>query len=1164
MSRQVLAALAAVALASSGCELTYPWSEAPPPPTAKDRAKAARLQVQPGSIETVAVPGESPGTFTLSFTVTGLQEGSFLDVKYEGPAVASATPSPLGTATVAVELAGAASPAELTGSVTLNVCLDLACTLPIGGSPKTIPVQVHVRSAVLQATPAAVDFAWTRGTMPPDEVQVAISETGGVGARPATVTVVHEDAATGWLTAVLPLGATQVPGTLYVQLQPVAVPAGEHRARVRVEAANTFIEIPVKLVATVPELSASPESFTFTAVRGQAALPPADLTQLSITGGVAFQLVPVVEYITGQTDWLTAPAVAQVPGQLSLRPNRTDLLPGTHDATVRLLGEGNVELGAVPVHYVVSAPPPSATPAPAAVTFQAFAGQAFPPFQKEVALSTPFSVAVPYVASLEYGAGASGWLAQPPGGVAPGPFSVRPGRTDLAPGTYTATVRLRTPGGAALGALAVTYELAEPLVVPDRTSVALLASQVERPPLRSDVVLLSTGADVPVGWEAVVDYGAGPSGWLSVPASGTAPGALNVALARNDLPTGIYEALLHVRRPGGADYAAISVRYELIGPYVTSTPDHLTFVGALGQAEPPPAQTLTLAPHFAPSWQCGAGWETPWANFWFELSGTFTAPGTITVRPSSLALPAGVYDAVLVITGASSGAALGRVPVTYTVSGPPLTTVPERPGFTVTQASPPSSLTTSVALDDGGTPRTFSVVSKPSWLTVTPATGTTGPGATLALGLDLASIGLYSFGIQGTLVLRSTPVGGGPTADLPVTVTADVSLPSVKSVSPSTVGAGDVAPLVVRGVLVDILLPGSLRFGATPAASVSPVDFREASVVPPILAPGTYTVAVTNGLGLDTGHASLTVAPAGPAAAASGPSRAGVRTAVVRDDARGAVYAANTAGFVERWRDAAGLALESIAPPGVMHLALSPDGARLVAVTADALWEIDPVAFVLPAAPERDLSWTPRPSDWRLAFGNDGRGYLVNAGAELRSPYEVRTDGTTSALEAWLYGTAGSGIAAARDGSRVIVTRAGGTPFRIDAGTLWDVTPLPPADRPETDRTGRRILPSTTGAPQLHDQDFQPIAGTLGAGTVAALLDDAGLRAFTVDGLGRVHVWDVSTPVAGGGTYPELGTPGGVLPAVSPGAGVRLARSVDGKTLYLVGDSALVVLPLGG
>ncbi len=94
-------------------------------------------------------------------------------------------------------------------------------------------------------------------------------------------------------------------------------------------------------------------------------------------------------------------------------------------------------------------------------------------------------------------------------------------------------------------------------------------------------------------------------------------------------------------------------------------------------------------------------------------------------------------------------------------------------------------------------------------------------------------------------------------------------------------------------------------------------------------------------------------------------------------------------------------------------------------------------------------------------------------------------------------------------------------------------------------------------------RNYQPIAGTLGAGTVAALLSDAGTRAFTVDGDGRVHVWDVSAPVAGGATYAEVGTPGGFLPAVSPGANVRFALSVDERTLYVVGDDALVVVPLG-
>jgi hypothetical protein len=56
-------------------------------------------------------------------------------------------------------------------------------------------------------------------------------------------------------------------------------------------------------------------------------------------------------------------------------------------------------------------------------------------------------------------------------------------------------------------------------------------------------------------------------------------------------------------------------------------------------------------------------------------------------------------------------------------------------------------------------------------------------------------------------------------------------------------------------------------------------------------------------------------------------------------------------------------------------------------------------------------------------------------------------------------------------------------------------------------------------------------------------------------------VFDLAAaPVAG--IYPELGTPGRTAPVASPGAGVRMALSADGQTLFLAGDQRFVVFPL--
>jgi hypothetical protein len=115
---------------------------------------------------------------------------------------------------------------------------------------------------------------------------------------------------------------------------------------------------------------------------------------------------------------------------------------------------------------------------------------------------------------------------------------------------------------------------------------------------------------------------------------------------------------------------------------------------------------------------------------------------------------------------------------------------------------------------------------------------------------------------------------------------------------------------------------------------------------------------------------------------------------------------------------------------------------------------------------------------------------------------------------------------------------------------------------PTLNRTGSKLLTSQLYPSHLYGADLRTIPGTIPTGTVAAALSDDGGRLFTIDYNGRIHVWNTSASRSDDSQYPELGTAGGTAPPVAPGAQVRMALSVDEKTLYLVGESALVVYPL--
>ncbi|MFT3913641.1 MAG: hypothetical protein QM704_05920 [Anaeromyxobacteraceae bacterium] len=410
------------------------------------------------------------------------------------------------------------------------------------------------------------------------------------------------------------------------------------------------------------------------------------------------------------------------------------------------------------------------------------------------------------------------------------------------------------------------------------------------------------------------------------------------------------------------------------------------------------------------------------------------------------------------------------------------------------------------------------------------------------------------------------PPGGLSPITLSYPVVATVRLPVVRAVTPWAVAAGDLTPVRLHGLNLDQAVPGGVTLGGAPIATEPTPSADAATAVPPVLAPGAHAVSAPNALALDLGGTALHVVAVGPRAAASGPSQAGERAALVRDDVRGATYAANTGGWLERWRDAAGHALEKLPFPALRGAALTPDGATLLVLAGEDLWEVDPAAFTKPSAPVASLSsWHLATGTWRLAMAADGIAILgpsnsAWAGTCLR--YVVRTQELL-----WGGGCGADSeadLAASRDGERIVFAAGTEILTSYDAsGGGMAVKALAanvPVFHPVLDRTGRRYLPSTVGAGQLRDENLDPIPGTLGAGTLAAALSDGGDRVFTWDASGKVRVWDVSAPVADGGTYPEVGL--GVTPVALPGANPRAALSVDGKTLYLVGDTALVVVPL--
>jgi hypothetical protein len=309
------------------------------------------------------------------------------------------------------------------------------------------------------------------------------------------------------------------------------------------------------------------------------------------------------------------------------------------------------------------------------------------------------------------------------------------------------------------------------------------------------------------------------------------------------------------------------------------------------------------------------------------------------------------------------------------------------------------------------------------------------------------------------------------------------------------------------------------------------------------------------------------------------------------DDATRLLWVANAgAGRVERFAETSAWARAERAFAGLKDAILSPDGLQVVAVTERGLELVDAGALDGPATVLPGFSPEEAALAWRLRISSDGSGLVVPVdpgacqafqpcgiyflrlpgsfgwqdGSFGRHPFEDSSDGWSPAVpddlsRVWILKHGAATPAPAR-----YMLPWAGTISLTDSPMIFDGTAL------DLDRLGERALlldvdpafAATVG--RLADTATGLLPGTLPPTIAAALLSRDGTRAIAFDGLSRtIRVFDLAAPLEPGtGRFAEVGTPGGVAPPADPGAAPVLALSVDGRTLFLAGDDAVVVCPL--
>jgi hypothetical protein len=190
----------------------------------------------------------------------------------------------------------------------------------------------------------------------------------------------------------------------------------------------------------------------------------------------------------------------------------------------------------------VTASVPSLLASPPSLGFSAVVGEAPLPAAQSIDLSTVTGDPIGYTTQVSFDGDGTRWLAVPTNGTAPGPLTVAPTTTELAPGRHTASLWIYPTYAAVPTNVTITYDVAASALTASPASVAFTVDAAT-PPAATTQPLSVGDAGTPLVWTATSSQP-----WVIVsPASGTTPATPTVSLDLAQLevlPSGTRSATL--------------------------------------------------------------------------------------------------------------------------------------------------------------------------------------------------------------------------------------------------------------------------------------------------------------------------------------------------------------------------------------------------------------------------------------------------------------------------------------------------------------------------------------------------------------------------------------------------------------------------------------------
>jgi uncharacterized protein (TIGR03437 family) len=710
----------------------------------------------------------------------------------------------------------------------------------------TVYVTVTVVVSAVGTSPSALSFSYQLGSTLPATQTITLS---------GTATTYIASASANWLTVT---SSGTVPGAVGVSLNSAAgaLAAGTYNATVTITPA-TGVAIPVAVTLTVAAeatvtVNTSSVAFDYQ-ISGANNLVSQTVT-LSATGSAAqpYSIVPSVNNNPSGSDWIlvnpssgTIPGGGSVPVTVSFNTYDSTAFTsaGTYTGSLAISTPTAIlSTPTVPVSLLVSNFPLLSVPS-STLSFLYEVTGATPAAQSVTADSTnvPPSSATGQMAITISATSTGNWLAVAPTSTFTGtPFSVSVNPAGLNVGTYNGTITVSASGaGNAAQTISVQLTVANdaiPVFTPSASTGLSFVYEIgkSQPSTQNLSIASSTGAALNYSVTAASTKCGGSwlslSGGTSGSVSGTTTGSITAAVATTGLTAGTCDGAITVTATNAASGAAAPgspftipvTLYVSANPLLVTSVPSLSFTAQVSGSAPA-AQTITLS-STDPTAVLDYGLTfatTSGGNSWLfvgpDTGSTASGSNVLTVSVLPGLLSAGTYAGTITISATGSATVANSpltIPVTFQVTSATLAANPTSLSFTQTvgAASPASQ---SLQISTNGSAVNFTAVASitqtvaliPTWLSVTPGTGTTPSTLTVSANGSNLPAGIYP-GQVTVSAPNTAPV------NVPVTFTVNAGTISASPTSLSFTEAAGTSTAATQTVTVTAT-PSTLTYGVS-------------------------------------------------------------------------------------------------------------------------------------------------------------------------------------------------------------------------------------------------------------------------------------------------------------------------------------------------------------